>query len=175
MSAESPLGAPAAAYPTERTAPTAVRLAAWFFLLASVAGFASGILELLTSLGTGILMVPVPLAVGVSGLALFRGLRAGDRRAWRWARRISVVAVVALFAMLGLSVFAPARATFSALGGSWPVASVRPALVTVIVLAIAWFAWLFRGLGSPPARRFFAPGPATPEAVPIPPTEARTR
>lgn len=62
------------AAPLDHPVPGSVRVAAWTFLLASAAGFVGGILELAAAARTGALSISVPLAVGVTGLALFRAL-----------------------------------------------------------------------------------------------------
>ncbi len=149
-----------------------MRSGAWFFLLASAVGFVGGIAEAFASLETGVLTIPIPVAVGMTGLALFRGLRAGHVRAWRWARRLAVAGAAGLIAMCILALLAPDGSTFSGLGGSWPVATVLPILIPVSALGIVWFAWLFRALGSPAARDFFGSAPDASEPVHVPPTEA---
>lgn len=161
--------------PPDHAVPGSVRVAAWTFLLASVAGFMGGILELATAARTGALSISLPLAAGVTGLALFRGLLGGSGRAWRWARRISGAGAVGFAAMMILSLVAPDGSTFSVAGGSWPMGSVAPFVFVASALACVGFLALFRALGRPAARRHFdlasgrsdgppvdAPGPPAP-------------
>jgi hypothetical protein len=170
MTLESPPRAVPAADPAGDV-PAGVRLGAWFFLLASGAGFLGGLLELMSSARTGVFLLPVPLAVGLTGLALFRGLRGGDARAWRWARRIAAAAALGTLLLMILSVIAPAGATFSFMGGSWPAASAVPVLLPTGTLAIGWFVWLFRSLGRPGTRLFFGLASDASARIPTPPKE----
>lgn len=162
------------AAPSDHPVPGSVRVAAWTFLLASVAGFVGGILELAAAARTGALSISVPLAVGVTGLALFRGLLRGTGRAWRWARRLSIAGALGFGAMMVLSLVAPDGSTFSLPGGSWPMGSVAPFVFVASAFAGAGFLALFRALGRPAARRHFGQTPGPPAGPPIRPPAGRT-
>lgn len=124
-------------------------------MLASVAGFVGGILEVATAARTGALSISVPLAAGVTGLALFRGLLRGAGRAWRWARRLSIAGALGFAAMMALSLLAPDSSTFSVPGGSWSMGSVAPFVFVASALASVGSLALYRALGRPAARRHF--------------------
>ena len=86
--------------------PTNARAVGWFWLAGVPIGFVSGVMEFIESLQGGDLSIALPAGVGISGWAIGRGLLKGNRRAWRWARRIGglvmfssvVVCAVALLA-----------------------------------------------------------------------------
>lgn len=86
--------------------PTGARAVGWFWLIGVPVGFISGVMEFVKSLEGGDLSIALPAGVGISGWAIGRGLLKGNRRAWRWARRIAaavtcvsvLVSVLALFA-----------------------------------------------------------------------------
>jgi hypothetical protein len=52
-------------------------------------------MEFIGSLQGGDLSVALPAGVGLSGWAIGTGLLNGNRRAWRWARRIAALAILA--------------------------------------------------------------------------------
>lgn len=162
------------AAPSDHPVPGSVRVAAWTFLLTSVAGFVGGILEIADSARTGVWTIPLPVLVGVTGLALFRGLRRGAERAWRWARRISIAGALGFAAMMILSLAAPGGSTFSMPGGSWSMDSVAPFVFVASALACAGFLALFRALGRPAARRHFEQTRGSPAGPPIRPPAGRT-
>jgi len=157
----------AVAAPSDRPVPGSVRAAAWTFLLASVAGFVGGILELATAARTGALSISVPVAAGVTGLALFRGLLRGAGRAWRWARWIAGAGALGFAAMMVISLVAPEGSTFSVAGRSWPMGSVAPFVSVAAALACVGFLALFRALGRPAARRHFDLGSRRSEGPPV--------
>lgn len=150
----------ASASSAQTPAPMPVRVVAWFFLAASLLGFAGGILDVVRALRGGPIVIPLPLAVGVTGLALFRGLHGGDKRAWKWARRLTGLAILGLLLMGTVLFVAPENATFSLPGGEWDARDALALVLPFVAVAIGWFGWQFRALGRPAVREYF--GLATP-------------
>lgn len=80
---------------SELPVPTSARAVGWFWLAGVPIGLVTGVMEFIGSLQGGDLSVALPAGVGLSGWAIGTGLLKGNRRAWRWARRIAALAILA--------------------------------------------------------------------------------
>ena len=86
--------------------PTNARAVGWFWLAGLPIGFIGGVIEFIQSLQGGDLSIALPAGVGISGWAIGRGLLKGNRRAWRWARRIAGLVMFASVLMCAVALFA---------------------------------------------------------------------
>lgn len=126
----------------------------WFYIAAGplgVIGETVGLIQWLR--GGGVLDLPIPLAAGLSGWAIGRGLLRGNHRAWRWARGIARLAL-AVVALMALMVFT----STGALSVSLPIGEMevgRGGAALFTALMGAFWAWQIAILRSPEAKQAF--------------------
>jgi hypothetical protein len=139
--------------------PAGARAVGWFWLAGVPIGFVSGVMELIKMLQGGDLSIALPAGVGLSGWAIGRGLLKGNRRAWRWARRIA--ALVMFGSVLGCAVVLFADPETLTIDFPWGTHDADSKWEAILLLAIMAFvgAWQFLSLNTEAARAAFDPSP----------------
>ena len=136
--------------------PTSARAVGWFWLAGVPIGFVTGAMELIRSLQGGDLSIALPAGVGLSGWAIGRGLLKGNRRAWRWARRIGALVMFGSVAVCTVALFAnPDTLTLDFPWGTRDADKWEAILLLGIAAIIG--AWQFFSLNSEAARAAFDP------------------
>ena len=137
--------------------PTSARAVGWFWLAGGPIGFVTGAMELIRSLQGGDLSIALPAGVGLSGWTIGRGLLKGNRRAWRWARRIA--ALVMFGSVLGCAVVLFAEPDTLTLDFPWGTRDADNKWEAILLLGIVAItgAWQFFSLNSEAARAAFDP------------------
>ena len=137
--------------------PPGARAVGWFWLAGVPIGFVTGVMEFIRSLQGGDLSIALPAGVGLSGWAIGRGLLKGNRRAWRWARRIA--ALVMFGSVLGCAVVFFANPDTLTLDFPWGTHDADSKWEAILLLGIAAIigAWQFFSLNSEAARAAFDP------------------
>ena len=110
-------------------------------------GFVAGVMEFIGSLQGGDLSIALPAGVGISGWAIGRGLLRGNRRAWRWARRIAALVMVASALVGAVALFADADTMTLDFPWGTRDAGKREAILLLGVMAFIG-AWQFFSLSS---------------------------
>ena len=139
--------------------PTSARAVGWFWLAGVPIGFVSGVLEFIEALEGGDLSIALPAGVGLSGWAIGRGLLKGNRRAWRWARRIAALVMVG--SVLGCAVVLFANPDTLTLDFPWGTHDADNKWEAILLLGIVAItgAWQFFSLNNEAARAAFDPPP----------------
>jgi hypothetical protein len=139
--------------------PTGARAVGWFWLAGVPIGFVTGVMEFIETLQGGDLSIALPAGVGLSGWAMGRGLLKGNRRAWRWARRIAALVMVG--SALGCAVVLFADPETLTLDFPWGTHDADSKWEAILLLGIMAFvgAWQFFSLNSEAARAAFDPPP----------------
>ncbi len=139
--------------------PTGARAVGWFWLAGVPIGLVAGVREFIETLQGGDLSIALPAGVGLSGWAMGRGLLKGNRRAWRWARRIA--ALVMFGSVLGCVVVLFADPETLTLDFPWGTHDADSKWEAILLLGIMAFvgAWQFFSLNSEAARAAFDPPP----------------
>lgn len=136
--------------------PAAARAVGWFWLAAAPVGFVAGALEFARSIQGGGLSIALPIGVGISGWALGRGLLRGNRRAWRWARRIAVLMLVGSVLLGAIVLFAdPESVTVDLPWGTREAAVLESLLLFGLIAVTA--GWQLLSLSSTAARAAYDP------------------
>lgn len=144
--------------------PSSARAVGWFWLAGVPVGLVTGAMEFIQALQGGNLSIALPAGVGLSGWAIGRGLLRGNRRAWRWARRVAALAVVASLLVSSIFLFAdPDTVTLSFPWGTRDAALWESALLVGFVALIG--GWQFFALNSRAARAAYDPAEAEESAV----------
>lgn len=137
--------------------PPEVRTVGWMWLAVAPIGFVSGLVEFFQSLQSGGLSVALPIGIGMSGWSIGRGLLKGNRRAWRWARRLAAFTALAstagaLAACVAWILGTGGMEITSALGNT----PTEPWVVMLLFVAFAIVGgWQYRSLSSAAARSVF--------------------
>jgi hypothetical protein len=143
---------------SELPVPASTRAVGWFWLAGVPIGFVTGVMEFVGSLQGGDLSIALPAGVGLSGWAIGTGLLKANRRAWRWARRIAVLVMLASILAGAATLFAdPDTLTVDFPWGSREAYKWEALMLFGIVAAIG--AWQFFSLNSKAARAAFNPPP----------------
>ena len=138
--------------------PSSARAVGWFWLAGVPVGLVTGVMEFIQALQGGNLLIALPAGVGLSGWAIGRGLLRGNRRAWRWARRIAALVVIATVLVSALFLFSdPDTVTLSFPWGTRDAALWEAVLLFGCVAAIG--VWQFLALNSRAARAAYDPAP----------------
>ncbi len=139
--------------------PTGARAVGWFWLAGVPIGLVAGVREFIETLQGGDLSIALPAGVGLSGWAMGRGLLKGNRRAWRWARRIAALVMVG--SALGGAVVLFADPETLTLDFPWGTHDADSKWEAILLLGIMAFvgAWQFFSLNSEAARAAFDPPP----------------
>lgn len=140
---------------TARWISTRIRLIAGLYVVASVLGFVAGAIELAQAISAGGFLLNVPIGIGISGGAISRGLVRRSRRAWKWARRISIVAVVGTTITSALILAFTEQAEFTVFGIAREVRPWDPVVLTWLVVTVLVFGWQYRVLSRPEVREQF--------------------
>ena len=136
--------------------PTNARAVGWFWLAGVPIGFIGGVIEFIQSLQGGDLSIALPAGVGISGWAIGRGLLKGNRRAWRWARRIAALAMFGSVLVCAVALFAdPDTLTLDFPWGARDAGKWEVVLLLGILAIIG--GWQFFSLNSKAARAAFDP------------------
>lgn len=136
--------------------PTRARAVGWFWLAGVPIGFVAGVMEFVGSLQGGDLSIALPAGVGISGWAIGRGLLRGNRRAWRWARRIAALVMVASALVCAVALFAdPDTLTLDFPWGTRDAGKWEAILLLGVMAVIG--AWQFFSLNSETTRIAFDP------------------
>ncbi len=135
--------------------PTSVKIIAYFFIAAALAGFITGILEFIDGLQSGMVMAGLPLGIGLSGSALGHGLLTKKHRSWKWARRLAMVAIIGFILILAVFVSFPENAEVTV---PWSTQPVREAGIDVwlfFVGMLGFWIWQYRVLSSTKVRALY--------------------
>ena len=134
--------------------PPGARAVGWFWLAGVPIGFVTGVMEFIRSLQGGDLSIALPAGVGLSGWAIGRGLLKGNRRAWRWARRIGALVMFGSVAVCTVALFAnPDTLTLDFPWGTRDADKWEAILLLGIATIVG--AWQFFSLNSEAARAAF--------------------
>jgi len=136
--------------------PASARAVGWFWLAGVPIGFVTGVMEFIRSLQGGDLSIALPAGVGLSGWAIGRGLLKGNRRSWRWARRIAGLVMFGSVLVCTVALFAdPDTLTLDFPWGTRDADKWEAILLLGIAAIIG--AWQFFSLNNEAARAAFDP------------------